>query len=420
MGQNGRAGRPVPDGLFHRAVRIFQSGRESHRRRARPASLGGHWRVASASRTDRDASCHRASRRGLRCAVVFVRQPCDRGIAARAFPAAVCEVGRDSGPIWTEAFGHLTYATDAPLTTIDTPFDLASLTKVIATTSIAMSQVRAGLLRTDMAVADVFSGWRGTDRESITVGHLLDHSSGLPAHIRLPDSARSRGVALEAILSVPLSYPVGSSSVYSDVGFMLLGFVLEITSRSPLDAQWDALWASRPDARATPVTLGYKPALDDRYLIAPTEFSADRGGLIQGTVHDENAEVLGGVAAHAGMFGTASAVGTFASWVLRTFHDTTWLGTPELMRSFASRRHVPGSSRALGWDTMLPTSSCGTRMSPTAIGHTGFTGTSLWIDWERDLYAVLLTNRVHPTRENEVFRPYRAKFHDAVTEDLRL
>ena len=338
--------------------------------------------------------------------------------AIRAFPAAACEVGRADRPLWTEAFGHLTYASDSPEATTATPFDLASLTKVIATTSIAMSLVRSGLLRTDAVVSDVFTDWRGTDRESVTVGHLLDHSSGLPAHMRLPSSATTRERALESLLTVRPERPLGASSVYSDVGFMLLGFLLETVGGRGLDSQWDDLWASRPDVRSSTASLAYAPDAAGRHLIAPTEFDSARGGLLQGTVHDENAATLGGVAAHAGMFANASAVGAFASWVLRSFHETTWLASPDLMRTFAMRRPVPGSSRALGWDTMRPTSSCGTRMSPTAIGHTGFTGTSLWIDWERNLYAVLLTNRVHPTRDNERFLPYRSRFHDAVADDL--
>jgi CubicO group peptidase (beta-lactamase class C family) len=135
-------------------------------------------------------------------------------------------------------------------------------------------------------------------------------------------------------------------------------------------------------------------------------------------VHDENAAALGGAAGHAGLFGTAGAVGAFARLVLRSFRDITPLGSPELMATFATPTGVPGSSRALGWDTMRPTSSCGTRFSPTSIGHTGFTGTSLWIDRERDLYVVLLTNRVHPSRDNDRFVAVRPRVHDAVVEDL--
>jgi CubicO group peptidase (beta-lactamase class C family) len=201
-------------------------------------------------------------------------------------------------------------------------------------------------------------------------------------------------------------------SVYSDPGFMLLGFALEEAAKAPLDAQFRPLAAALGE-------IGYlpDPALLDR--IAPTEEDPWRGRLLRGDVHDENAAALGGVAAHAGLFGTAQAVGAFARLVLRTFREATVLGTPDAMRIFATRSNVPESSRALGWDTMRPTSSCGMRMSQTAIGHTGFTGTSLWIDRENDLYVVFLTNRVHPTRANEALLAMRAKVHDAVMEDAQ-
>ena len=257
--------------------------------------------------------------------------------ATGAFPAAVCEVGRTDGPVWTEAFGHLTYASDSPDTTPATPFDLASLTKVIATASIVMSLVRSASLRTDTVVSEIFPEWRGTDRESITVGQLLDHSSGLPAHVRFPASSTKEG-ARQLLLRTPLERQVGASSVYSDVGFMLLGYLLETVVGRSLDVQWDLLWATRPDSHNSVASLAYNPDAAGRQFIAPTEFDAARGGLIQGTVHDENAATLGGVAAHAGMFGTASAVGTFAAWVLRSFRETTWLATPDMMRTFATRR----------------------------------------------------------------------------------
>jgi CubicO group peptidase (beta-lactamase class C family) len=192
---------------------------------------------------------------------------------------------------------------------------------------------------------------------------------------------------------------------------MLLGFALEEAGAAPLDAQFQPLAAALGE-------IGYRPdsALLDR--IAPTEEDPWRGRLLRGEVHDENAAALGGVAAHAGLFGTAQSVGTFARLVLRTFREATILGTSDVMRIFATRSNVPEGSRALGWDTMLPTSSCGTRMSAAAIGHTGFTGTSLWIDRENDLYVVFLTNRVHPTRANEALIAMRAKVHDAVMEDI--
>jgi serine-type D-Ala-D-Ala carboxypeptidase len=164
--------------------------------------------------------------------------------------------------------------------------------------------------------------------------------------------------------------------------------------------------------------LRFNPPRTWRERIAPTEIDAWRGRLLVGEVHDENTWALGGVAGHAGLFGTAAAVGAFARATLRTIAGEALLAAPATMQTFIQRTSIPGSSRALGWDTMLPTSSCGTRMSPTAIGHTGFTGTSLWIDWQRDLYVVFLTNRVHPTRENDRIKPVRAQMHDAIVNEV--
>src|SRR5262245_56188765 len=189
---------------------------------------------------------------------------------------------------------------------------------------------------------------------------------------------------------------------------MLLGLILGSAGDAPLDRQFQQLLGRAIDP------IQYRPMAHLYERIAPTEFDPWRGRVLCGEVHDENAAALGGVAAHAGLFGTASAAGTFARLILRTFREPTLLGSPDTMRLFATRSTVPASSRALAWDTALPTSSCGKRMKPGAIGHTGFTGTSIWIDPEDDFYAVLLTNRVHPTRTNEKLIPLRAQFHDAL------
>jgi CubicO group peptidase (beta-lactamase class C family) len=330
----------------------------------------------------------------------------------RACPAAVVEVGRASGAVWRAAFGRLTYAPDAPPATLETIFDLASLTKVVATASIAMRAVAAGQLALDEPLAARVPDWRGPDRTSATVRHLLEHASGLPAHVRLFEHASGRDAFERAICATRLIHAPGTAAVYSDLGFMLLGFVLENVTGRPLDAGFADV------AAALVETIGYRP---DRRLAprcAPTEQDPWRGRLLQGEVHDENAAALGGVAAHAGLFGTAGSVGAFARLVLATFARPTRLGSPALMRQFASRSDIPGSSRALAWDTMRPTSSCGTLMTPTAIGHTGFTGTSLWVDYERDLYVVLLTNRVYPTRTNAALTALRPAIHDAIVRAM--
>lgn len=335
-----------------------------------------------------------------------------QGLEQRAYPAVVCEVGRAHGPLWRDALGHLSYDTTALPCEPSTIFDLASLTKVIATTSLILHEVRTGAMAIDARVRHYLPDWRVGGSDDVTIGQLLDHSSGLPGHLRLWETSPDAAALRQAVMATPLERPVGASSVYSDVGFMLAGFALEAVTGRTLDAQWTSLWPAEAP------WLGFHPAPAVWSRIAPTEEDPWRGRRLQGEVHDENAAMLGGVAGHAGMFGDAAAVGVFASAVLESFRTESWLATPALMRAFAARRPVPGSSRALGWDTMLPTSSCGTRLSATAIGHTGFTGTSLWIDWERDLYVVLLTNRVHPTRANERFPPMRAQIHDAIVADL--
>jgi len=331
---------------------------------------------------------------------------------AGVFPAATIEVGRRSGTIWQDAVGRLTVEPGAPPATIDTIFDLASLTKVIGTTSLAMRQIDTHRLSLDTRLEALLPAWRGEDRDAVVVRQLLDHSSGLPAHARLWEQARGREQYETALVSLPLEYPPGSRSIYSDPGFMLLGFALERTGGAPLDRQF-AAFAAEPFPG-----LAFHPPASDRHRIAPTEADPWRGRVLVGEVHDENAAALGGVAAHAGLFGSAPDVGAFARLVLQTFQETTTLGTPALMRTFASRTGVPGSTRALGWDTMKPTSSCGTLMSPRAIGHTGFTGISLWIDADRDVYVVLLSNRVHPTRANDAFVNLRPQVHDAVMRAL--
>jgi CubicO group peptidase (beta-lactamase class C family) len=324
------------------------------------------------------------------------------GLDEGAFPAAAIEVGRRGGPIWQEAFG-------AGHSTI---FDLASLTKVIATTSLVMRAIADDRLTLVTPLDAVLPTWRGLDRGGVLIRHLLDHSSGLPAHARLFERMTGREAFETAICAMPLEHAPGSASVYSDVGFMLLGFILEDLRTQPLDAQFDALALTGSEV------IRFRPPADLIDRIAPTEDDPWRGRMLRGEVHDENAAALGGVAGHAGLFGTVTAVGSFARTVLDTFAVPTALGDPALMKIFASRTGVPGSSRALGWDTMKPTSSCGTLMSPAAIGHTGYTGTSLWIDRDGDVYVALLTNRVHPTRRNEALNALRPRIHDAIMREL--
>ena len=333
----------------------------------------------------------------------------ERGHATRAYPAAVVEVGNTTGVLWRQAFGHLTYERDSPATTTETIFDLASLTKVLATATLAMRLVDSGAVALADPVARWIPEWLGKDRETVTLRALLSHSSGLTAWLPFYRDYTGRRDFQHAICTLPLEYPPDTQSIYSDLGFILLGFALEDAGGARFDTQ-----SSAAIETLTSSTLLFKPPASVRAKSAPTEVDPWRGRLLVGEVHDENCWALGGTAGHAGLFGTADAVGDIARAMLSSLKGgDSAIARPATVRTFVTRAGIPGS-RALGWDTMLPTSSCGTKMSASAFGHTGFTGTSLWIDPQADVYVVLLTNRVHPTRENTAIQQIRPALHDAV------
>ncbi len=327
----------------------------------------------------------------------------DDAIAARVFPGAVVEVGRKTGALGTIAKGSLSYG-GSQAVAANTIYDLASLTKVLATTAVMVPERQSRRVRLNDRVRHWIDSWSGEERQPVTIQDLLEHCSGLPAHRHYFESRRGRPSLEQAICEEPLDYPPRTKALYSDIGFMLLGFALENAAGVSLDRLFEQ-W--RNTQIGSEVELRFRPGADWRDRTAPTE--GDAGGEEgHGVVHDENAAALDGVAGHAGLFGTASAVGACARW---------WLTSPALSR-FSQKSSVPGSSRALGWDTMLSTSSCGTRLSRKAIGHTGFTGTSLWIDPVQDLYVAFLSNRVHPTRAGKGIQDTRRALHDAVVADL--
>jgi CubicO group peptidase (beta-lactamase class C family) len=358
--------------------------------------------------------------------VIGFKAPADilrEAIRSGAFPAATVEVGRADGPLWSDAFGTLTYDRDASPTTAETVFDLASLTKVIATTTLIMRAVDDRLLRLDEPLAAHLTEWRGPDRDSVTLRDALAHASGLPAWLPFFRDHTGRVEFEAAICRTPLEYQSRTQSVYSDLAFILLGFILQDVRGARTGGRLDPSTTLPGQFRTiasylTPEPLTFNPPRTWRDRTAPTEIDPWRGRLLVGEVHDENCWALGGAAGHAGLFGTSRAVGSFARAMLRTIRGDAILASPPTVREFIRRTDIPGSSRALGWDTMLPTSSCGTYFSPSSIGHTGFTGTSLWIDGEKDLYVVLLTNRVHPTRENNRLKAIRPQFHNAVVAEL--
>jgi len=309
--------------------------------------------------------------------------------------------------------------------TRETLFDLASLTKPIATATAVLRLVHRGLLALDQPVARWLPPFLGEGKERVTLFHLLNHSSGLPAWKPLyraitPDEAGGANARLyEQIMAEPLVYPTGSQSIYSDLGFILLGLIVEQADGRPLDRLCrDELFA--PLAMDS---TGFRP-LDRPELaarsIAATEQCAWRGRLLRGEVHDENCFALGGVSGHAGLFAPADDLARFVAALLAADQGRgkgPFAGIPPaLFDQFLSRQSTPGSSWGLGWDTPSEPSSSGRWFSPRSCGHLGYTGTSLWIDRDRGWSVLLLTNRVHPTSRNVKISAFRPVIHDLVAE----
>ena len=334
-------------------------------------------------------------------------------------PGGVLLVARRGAIALERAAGRLTYEDDAPAVTPSTIYDLASLTKVIATTTLMMRRVESGALDLDDTVATYLPELEGSPAGEATLRDLLAHSSGLPCCTELfrelgenldRDEARAR--YLEHVAATELEAGPRERAIYSDLGVLLLGEILERRSGRSLD---DLVQEEILDPLGLRDT-GYLPDPSLRERIAPTEPDDWRGRLPHGEVHDENTHALGGIAPHAGLFGTARDVAAFAQAILNGgVYSGRRIVNANTLALFTRRAElVPGSSRALGWDTPSDPSSAGRYFSARSYGHTGFTGTSLWIDPELDLLVVLLTNRVHPTRENIAIRRLRPAIHDAV------
>lgn len=330
-----------------------------------------------------------------------------REISTKTFPCACIEIGRTKETLWRGAFGHLTYDPKASAVDHHTIFDLASLTKVIGTTTLAMCHINTGRWTLSDRVNQHLSSWSGADRELVTIADLLAHTSGLQAYLPLFQEQVERDAFKEKISRLPLEYTPRTMSVYSDLGFILLGFLLEDLAKEPLDQQFRNMTES-----CGIDDLQYLPPNSWKIRTAPTGENPLRGRCLVGEVHDDNGWALGGVAGHTGLFGSAPAVGRFARIILSDLRGSDILASSTTLQVFTRRTSVPYSSRALGWDTMLPTSSCGHSFSKSAIGHTGFTGTSLWIDPELDLYIVCLTNRVHHPVDSNAMQKFRPALHD--------
>src|SRR3984957_7228410 len=348
----------------------------------------------------------------------------DRAVANDAFPGGVLAVGANDDLI-VHPFGKLTRDAKASAVTEDTIYDVASMTKVMATTTSAMILEQQKRLDLDAPVSRYLPEWLNAAnfdpnpawRSRVTVRMLLLHDSGLPAHRDFYKQAKGHDAVVSLVAAEPLIHEPGTEVEYTDLGMILLGEIIERLTGEGLDTFAQAHIFG-------PLGMEnsfYNPATKLRARIAPTENDTDfRKRLLVGEVHDENAWALGGVSGNAGLFSTAGDVAIFAQMMLNggiyAHHRVVSRATIE---KFTARQAIGSSARTLGWDVPTPpTSSSGKYFAASSFGHTGFTGTSLWIDPDRDIFVILLTNRVNPTRANEQIRQVRPALHDAILECL--
>jgi CubicO group peptidase (beta-lactamase class C family) len=339
-----------------------------------------------------------------------------RGIKAGGYPGASVVIGRNGYAVFQKGFGKLGWTTSSARVTADRSiYDLASLTKVVGTTTAAMLLYDQGRLDLEAPVSTYLPAFSGGWKDSVTVRQLLTHRSGLPAGRDLWRVARTPDEARAAVLSTPLECRPGQCYIYSDLGADVLGFVIEAIAGESLDVFLH-------DKVFEPLGMNdtfFRPADSVTYRIAPTEIAPPRGYPLQGEVHDENAYALGGVAGHAGLFSTAADLSIFAQMMLNggSYNGVRILS--DTVVSLFTRRAA--GTRALGWDTADGDGGSGKFLDSRAYGHTGYTGTSIWIDPDRQMFVLLLTNRVHAARARrpaKVISDVRADLADAAVASV--
>jgi CubicO group peptidase (beta-lactamase class C family) len=334
-----------------------------------------------------------------------------RGLADSAYPGAIAVIGTRTRVIAQHAVGHLDWA-PTPVPNEHTLWDLASLTKVIGLTSGIMQLDAQGRIDMDAPVQRYLPNWTGPHKSEVTIRHLITHTSGLPAFEPYDQVTHDPDSLAKLMFNTPLDTTPGARMVYSDIGAYMLGRVLEKITGQTLDVY---LHEHVFEPAGMHETM-YRPPASLIPRIAPTEFDPKRGGLVRGKVHDERAYYLGGVSAHAGLFSSAHDLTRFAQMYLNHgVIDGTRVLPAALIPVFTKRQVA---DRALGWQKPSGTNSAGHLMSEDAFGHTGFTGTSIWIDPDHDVFIILLTNRVDPTRANNRENRVRGQLADAVMRVL--
>jgi beta-N-acetylhexosaminidase len=349
-------------------------------------------------------------------------QVIERAIANKAFPGATVAVGY-RGKVSLHAFGNLSYAANAAAVDTHTMYDIASLTKVVATTTLVAKLAEGDFpvpLDLDARVERYLPEWAAGPqpewRRQVTVRHLLTHTSGLPAFKEYWRASKNTQDTLTKIFAEPLEYEPGTKEIYSDLGIILMAEIIErLTGRTLDDLARTYIF--------TPLAMKdtmFRPPKKLWPGIAPTEIDNNlRHRLVQGEVHDENAFAIGGVSGHAGLFSTVPDLAAFCQTLLNGgVYAQHRLLRRSTIAQFTTPQQLSSGTRTLGWAVPTEGGSSGHYFSAHSFGHTGFTGTSIWIDPDRQLFVVLLTNRVHPTRENQKIAQLRPAFHDAVMQAL--
>ena len=364
-----------------------------------------------------------------------IQSAMDQAVQDGVFPGAVLAVRQDGAVRALVVAGRL--STDPPGNQVQpsTIYDLASLTKPLVTVTSILLLVQGGKLEVENAIQTILPELSGSSIGPASLRDLLTHSSGLPGWRPLYERLELKGLVaggtppsairqavLELIRDEPLIYGRGERSLYSDLGFILLGFAVERLAGVSLDEYFEEMIAGPSGARPllfTPLKLRIKTFPIDPSIIAPTERDVRKGRCLRGEVHDDNAAAMAGVAGHAGLFGTAEAVLRVSGAWLQAHRGKKSMLDQELVREFTKRQsQIAQSSWALGWDTPSSLSSSGAYFSTASFGHLGYTGTSLWIDPVRELEVLLLSNRVHPTRTNEKIKAFRPLIHDLIFAEL--
>ncbi len=367
--------------------------------------------------------------------VPLIQAALEEAVTGGVFPGAVLAVRHGGGQPDMFTGGLVSTLDVARAVQPATVYDLASLTKPLSTVTALVLLIQSGRCQLHDRVESILPELADSPIGTASLWHLLTHSSGLPGWrgyyerlspcASIPATEQQRGLSRAALVKLirdeALIYERGMRSLYSDLGFMLLGMIMERCSGVPVQE----FFRNRIAPLAGTSQLGFVPAewVDNFHQcarrhggdVAPTEYDAWRGRLLCGEVHDENAASLGGVAGHAGLFGTAEAVLALTGAWLQAHHRRSSMLDADLVKEFTCRQAVvPGSSWALGWDTPSPPSSAGRFLPEVSFGHLGYTGTSVWIDPLHELEIVLLSNRVHPTRKNERIKAFRPLIHELV------